>query len=607
MRNLFRILNYARPLGFFIPQYLILIVFSTAFSVVNLTALIPLLQVLFDQVSFTPESPVFEWSWSVDYFRTLFYRHLKDIIDENGKLSALYFICLLVVISVLLANLFRYLSQVLLANVRVQVIQNLRNEAFKAISNFDLEYFVTHKKGDLISRITVDVQEVEQSVVSSLKILIKEPFLIIGYFVALLSISPRLTLYTLVLIPVAGMAVSVVARKIRKWARKTQQSLGKINGTLDETLSGMRIIKAFGAAVYVRNRFAAEVQKFAKQSFNIAMKSNLSAPISEILGVGVLVVVLVIGGKQVLGNDAELGAATFIGFLVIFSQLLNPAKAISVASGKVSRGISAAERVFELIDLTPKIKDKSNAQTVSGLNQCISFHGVSFSFSGQQVLHQVNFHIPKGKTIALVGPSGSGKSTIADLICRFYDPGSGAISWDGVNLKDLTQESFRAQIGMVSQEAILFNDTVAANIAFGHDTMSKEEIIMAAKIANAHDFIQALPEGYDAVIGERGNALSGGERQRLTIARAILKDPQLLILDEATSSLDAKSEEMVQEALIRVMKGRTCLIIAHRLSTVQWVDEILVLENGKIIEQGSHVQLVEKNGLYNQLTTLQSF
>lgn len=607
MRTFLRILQFARPLGFFIPQYLVLMVLATVFSVVNLTALIPLLQVLFAQVASPgdPASPSF--SWSIDSFSALFYHHLQTRIAENGRLSALYFICGFVVISVLLANLFRYLSQLLLAKVRTAVICNLRNEAFAAVSNFDLSYFVHRRKGDVISRMTVDVQEVEQSVVSSLKVLIKEPFLILGYLIALLSISPRLTLYALLLIPFAGMAVSVVARKIRKWARRSQRSLGKMNSTLDEALSGMRTVKTFGAVHYVRRRFEEDVLRFAHQSFNIAAKSNLSAPISELMGVGVLTLILVVGGKQVLGRDASLEAAEFIGFLVIFSQMLNPAKAISVAAAQVTRGISAAERVFELIDVKPGVRDQPGAQTVTGLNHQVSFHHVSFSYGYEPVLHGLSFDLPKGKTVALVGSSGSGKSTVADLICRFYDPSDGKICWDGVDLKDLAQESLRARIGVVAQEPVLFNDSITANIAFGLSDTSMDEIIRAAQVANAHDFITALPEGYDTVIGERGNKLSGGQKQRLTIARAILKNPELLILDEATSALDARSEELVQGAIFNVMKGRTCLVIAHKLATVRHADEILVLENGKILERGSHAQLCEKDGWYRQLAGLQSF
>ncbi|WP_421892156.1 ABC transporter ATP-binding protein [Marinoscillum sp.] len=602
-----RILGFARPLGLVVPQYLVLITLATVFSVINLTALIPLLQVLFNEVESSQAMVQPPFSLTIGYLRDLFYYRLNEVVAVSGRFSALYYICLLMVASVLLANFFRYLSQLILARVRVRVIQNLRNAAFKAITNSDVGYFALRKKGDLISRVSTDVQEVEQSAVSALKIMVKEPFLIVGYFVVLFTISTELTLYTLTLVPLAGMAVSIVARRIRKWARQSQESLGQMNSTLDETITGIRIIKSLAAQSYIRERFVKEVKAYAAQSYNISRKANLASPISEVMGVAVLSVVLIIGGKMVLSPAPELSPAEFIGFLVIFSQVLVPAKAISVVFSEVNRGIVSARRVFELVDSHPEIVESDEASPVSSLRHEIVFKGVSFAYEEQDVIDQLNMTIPKGKIIALVGPSGGGKSTIADLLCRFYDPTHGSIQVDGVDLRSLALDQWRGLIGLVSQQPLLFHDTIAHNIAFGREEISLAQIKKAAEAANADGFIEALPLGYDTIIGEMGNKLSGGERQRLTIARAILQNPPILILDEATSSLDAQSEEQVQQALSALMKDRTTLVIAHRLSTIQHADEILVINNGRIMERGTHDQLKTTSGLYQQLTELQSF
>ncbi|MFH6983886.1 ABC transporter ATP-binding protein [Marinoscillum luteum] len=607
MRIFWRILGYARPLGPVVPQYLVLISLATVFSVINLTALIPLLQVLFNEVESGQMVVQPSFSWTIGYLKNLFYYHLHEAVATSGRFSALYYICLLMVASVLLANLFRYLSQLILARVRVRVIQNLRNAAFLAITNSDVGFFSSRKKGDLISRVSSDVQEVEQSAVSALKIMVKEPFLIIGYFAVLFTISAELTLYTLTLVPLAGMAVSVVARRIRKWARQTQESLGQMNSTLDETITGIRIIKALAAQSYIRQRFVKEVKAYAAQSFNISKKANLASPISEVMGVAVLSVVLIIGGKMVLSPVPELSPAEFIGFLVIFSQVLVPAKAISVVFSEINRGIISASRVFDLVDSRPEIIESDDTRPIQTLERDIVFEGVSFAYEEQEVITQLNMTIPKGKIVALVGPSGGGKSTIADLLCRFYDPTHGSITVDGVDLRSLALNQWRGLIGLVSQQPLLFHDTIANNITFGRTEVSFAQIQKAAKAANADAFIEKLPQGYETIIGEMGNKLSGGERQRLTIARAILQDPPILILDEATSSLDAQSEEQVQQALFTLMKDRTTLVIAHRLSTIQHADEILVINKGRITERGTHDQLRATSGLYQQLTQLQSF
>ncbi|RED98919.1 ABC transporter ATP-binding protein [Marinoscillum furvescens] len=602
MRVFLRILSFARPLGGTIPLYLGLIIPATIFSVVNLSVLIPLLQVLFDQAQ-EVEVGVSTSGWSIQNLKSSFYGYLHEVIQARGKLSALYLICTIAVVSVLLANCFRYFSQLVLASVRVRVMKNLRNEAYSHILYQELGFFTHRRKGDLVARVTTDIQEIEQSAVSTLKAVIKEPFLIIGYLIVLIAISPKLTLYTLLLLPVAGVGVSLVARRIRKWARRSQESMGQIGHLLDETIMGIRTIKAFMAETFQQARFEQQVKAYSDQAFQIAARSNLAAPLSEVIGVSVLVLVLVIGGREVL-VVGQLAPAEFIGFLIIFSQLLNPAKAISVAVSQISRGLSAADRVFELMDHR-SILFRSEKKELHLENELI-FDQVSFDFDGEAVLSEVSFGIKKGETIALVGPSGAGKSTVADLLCGFYQPKMGQVLIDGEPL-NLYNHQWLEQIAYVGQEPVVFHDTIAANILFANPSATDEELEHAARGAYLHEFIMSLPNCYQTTVGDRGTRLSGGERQRLTIARAILKNPKVLVLDEATSALDAQSEQLVQEAVSNLMKNRTSLVIAHRLSTIQHADRILVMDKGRIVEQGNHEELLEQKGLYHKLARLQAF
>lgn len=602
MRVFIRILSFARPLGSTIPLYLLLIIPATVFSVVNLSVLIPLLQVLFDQAQEVRVASTGGEGWTLSSLKSTFYSRLQQVIEENGKLSALYTICLVTVVSVFGANVFRYLSQLVLARVRVRVMKNLRNAAFEHILHQDLGFFTFRKKGDLVTRITTDIQEIEQSAVSTLKAVIKEPFLIIGYLIALIVISPKLTLYTLLLLPVAGVGVSLVARRIRKWARRSQESMGQIGHLLDETISGIRTLKAFKAEAFQKSRFEHQVKNYSDQAFQIAAKSNLASPLSEVIGVSVLVLVLVIGGHEVL-VAGTLQPAAFIGFLIIFSQLLNPAKAISVAVSQISRGISAAERVFELMEEKPK--PKASLINVR-FEREIAFQQVSFGFDREAIVSDIAFNIRKGETVALVGPSGAGKSTIADLLCGFYQPKDGQITVEGVAISKLGS-SWLEYIGYVGQEPVVFHDTIAANLRLARPEATQAALEQAASLANLHEFVEGLPLGYQTVIGDRGTRLSGGERQRLTIARAMLKNPELLILDEATSALDAQSEQLVQEAVSNLMSNRTTLVIAHRLGTIRHADQILVLDKGRIVEHGKHEALMEKQGLYHELVQLQAF
>ncbi len=602
-----RILNYARPLGSRGVLYLFLVFGATVFGVINLTALIPLLQVLFESESTTliQEAPIS--AWNLNYLVWLFNSQINDLIVLKGKTKAVLFICTFIFVAVFLANIFRYASQIILAKVRIRIIKRLREASFDAMIDLDMSYFTDQRKGDLISRFTTDMQEVEQSVVASLKMIIREPVLILGYLVALLMISPELTMYALLLVPITGFIVSLVARRIRKWALKSQETVGRMGHVMDESISGLRTIKGFGAEAFVRNRFRKEVTGYAQQSFEIARKSNLASPISEVIGTGVLCFLLILGGNMVLGDNATLSASQFIGFLIIFSQTLVPAKSISVAVSQINRGLAAGERVFEIMDTPRKIQDPECPEVFKGLEKNIVFEKVSFKYDRDTVLHHVDLEIIKGKSIALVGRSGSGKSTIADLVCRFHDPTDGYVIVDGKDLKTIAVKDWRNQLAVVSQQPVLFHDSIANNIAFGSEEANKQAIEESAKQAMAHDFIMDLPNGYQTVIGDMGNKLSGGERQRITIARAILKNPAVLILDEPTSSLDGQSEQELQESLRQVMNGRTCIIIAHKLSIAKLADEIILIDRGIIIDRGRHEDLILNSVPYQQLTELQSF
>ena len=607
MKTYFRILSFARPLGFKIPQYAVFILFHVVFSVLNFTILKPLLDVLFDETANSPVITEFpEFEFDTKYLTDIFYYYFGGVIREYGRLQALYFTCGVIVTSVFFSNLFQYLASIVLASVRVKVVTRMRNFVFNNVTGFDLGYFTENKKGDIMSRITTDMQQVESTVVNSLKALFKEPLLMIGYFIALFNMSVDLTLYTLLILPVSGGIISYIAKKLKKRATRMQESIGRINGIVDETLTGMRIIKAFTARKYTNRKFEEEVDRYGHHSFNMSVRQDLARPISEFLGVAFVSLILLIGGTMVLNNESELSASGFITFIIIFSQVLTPAKALSNAFSNVYRGIASGERIFELADVRPAIEESPVARSISQFGDRISFRDVSFAYNIRKVIENISFEIEKGKIIALVGPSGGGKSTIADLIPRFYDPVEGHIELDGVDLRDYKLDDLRGQMGIVTQESILFNDTIFQNIAYGKKGATMDEVTSAARIANAHDFIEKLDNGYHTFIGERGSKLSGGQRQRISIARAVLKNPPILILDEATSALDSESEKLVQEAIYQLMQNRTTLVIAHRLSTVQNADEIIVLQDGQILQKGTHDQLMQYGGLYNKLIEMQS-
>jgi ATP-binding cassette, subfamily B, bacterial MsbA len=607
MKIVFRIFSYAKKLRLFIPQYIIFVLLGVIFSVFNLALLKPLLDVLFKQESDVVFTKPGSFEFSLEYLKESFYYQFNSIIEQYGDKQALLFVCIIVLTSVLLTNVFRYLSSIISARIRLDVVKYLRMDIFNKVSRMHLGYFSNERRGDLISRITNDVQEVEVSILSSPKSLFKEPVTIIIYFIALFMMSVKLTLFTLIILPTAGGALGYLVKKLKKKAVQSQDSLGRIVNILDETLGGMRIIKAFNAREYVQKRIDNETSFYRRVNLSYSIRKELGSPISEFLGIVIVTIILWVGGSLVLDNDSSLTASGFIAYLVIFSQIISPAKALSQGLSEIQKGIASGERIFKVIDTVPEIQNKPNAIVLKGFNDKLVFENVCFSYdSDQQVLKNINLEIKKGKTIALVGPSGGGKSTLADLIPRFYDTTTGDIKIDGISLKDCNIDSVRKQMGIVTQESILFNDTIFNNIAFGIDGADEETVMNAAKIANAHNFIIELEQGYQTNIGERGMKLSGGQRQRLSIARAVLKNPPILILDEATSALDSESEKLVQEALSNLMQNRTSVVIAHRLSTIQHADEIVVIQNGEVIERGAHKELLVKGGMYKKLSGMQN-
>ena len=604
MNTYFRLLQYAKPYKWLIPQYFIYTLLFVLFSVINLAVLAPLLNLLFEP----PSTDVAETTqvepdlWSLEQF----YAYLNEFIAAQTKEEALYTICLILLISVVLANLFNYLTLMLQAKARINAVTNLRNSVFNRITELDMGYFTNARKGDVMTKVSTDVQNIEATIVNSLTVLFKEPFLIMGYFFILFFISVELTLYTLLLVPISGSAISQIAKRLKRRAQFTQESISRMTNILEETLSGMRVIKAFNAQWYTQKKFTDEAGVYANQSMKMAIKSNLSAPLAQVLGTSMLCLILLIGGNMVLSDTHQLDPSKFILFLITFGQLIVPAKNIANAFTNIQKGLVSSERVFQLIDTPIQVTDNANAKDLENFNSGISFKDVHFAYENRKVLDGISFNIAKGSTVAMVGQSGAGKSTIADLLARFYNPAEGAIRVDGQNIKDITISSLRKKMGIVTQESILFNDTIRQNISFGKAGAHFEEIIAAAKIANAHDFIMQLEKNYDTVIGERGSKLSGGQKQRMSIARALLKNPEILILDEATSALDSESEKLVQDAILNLTKNRTTLVIAHRLSTIQNADLILVLKEGKIIQSGTHMELIEEVGVYKTLLEIQN-
>jgi subfamily B ATP-binding cassette protein MsbA len=599
-----KILKYAIPYKGYALLNIFFNILYAFFSALSMIAFIPLLEVLFQNTKKTILKP--EYSE---------FNSLKSYIEEwlsfqvNYQLSkdigtTLIYVVSLVIILFLLKNLFNYLALFFITYMRNGVLKDIRNALFDKIINLPVAFFTEKKKGDLMARISADVIEVQVSFLSILELLIREPLTIIFTLVAMLTISSKLTLFVIIFIPISGFFISLIGKKLRKDSDLVQKEQGNFLSIIDETINGQKVIKTFGAGNLFISKFQNSTKRFFNYSNRLLHRANLAAPSSEFFGITVIGVLLWYGGQMVL-IDQTIKGSTFLVFIGLAYNILTPAKAISKSVFSIRKGDAAAARIIELLEAENALKDKVDAIAKTSLTSEIEFKNVKFSYDNQIIIPDLNLIIKKGETVALVGQSGSGKTTIANLLARFYDVQSGSISLDGLELPKIKKKSLHEMIGIVTQDSILFNDSIKNNLIIGKKGATKEEVIQAAKAANAHDFIINMEDGYESNIGESGNKLSGGQKQRISIARAILKNPQILILDEATSSLDTKSEKLVQEALEFIMKGRTAIVIAHRLSTIQKANLIVVMQNGEIVEKGSHDQLISKKEAYYNLVQLQ--
>lgn len=607
MNTFFRLIAFAKPYSKFWPRYLLISILSVIFGIANYALIGPLLKVLFEADSMDLSVVVPEFSLSADYLSDAFNYYLVGYIKESGALSGLIYVCIVLITTSMLSNLMRYLSQRVLVSMRTHIMKNIRTALFDKITKLHVGYFNMHRKGDILSSISNDVTEVQNGVANSFHILFRDPLLIIGFLSMLLYMSPQLTIVTLLTLPVSAIVIARISRKLKKGAVETQSMMGRIVSHFEEAISGSRIIKAFNAQKYVKENFRASNEQHRKLSKKMFNKQELASPMSEFLGITVAAFVIFYAGFLQMKGQLGMEWSQFVVYIGFYWRVLEPSKAMSNAFANLQRGLASGERLFAILDVETSIKKSVNPVPVKEFIEQIEFRNVSFNYTGEPVLKGINLSIPKGKTIALVGPSGAGKSTMVDLIPRFYDVSSGAILLDSKDIRDYEPKDLIGLMGIVTQEAILFNDTVYNNITFGMEGMSEQDVIKAAKIANAHEFIENLPKGYQTNIGDRGANLSGGQRQRLAIARAVLKNPPILILDEATSALDTESEKLVQQALTNLMKNRTSIVIAHRLSTIQHANEIVVLKEGEIVERGTHQELLEQNGLYSHLCHLQTF
>lgn len=605
MKSLLKIVKYIIPyksLAFLSVGFNILF---AIFNLLSILAFIPFLSLLFGNTEPVLTEPEFEFN--ISYAKELFNYKLTPYIQQSGKEAALFIICLVVASLFLLKNLCRYFSKFFLAFIRSGVVRDIRKRVYRKILILPLSYHSEEKKGDIISRITGDVQEVEWSIMNSLEMVFRDPISIILSLSTMIMINAKLTLFSLVLLPVSGLIIGRIGKSLKRTSTKLQIRMGELLSNVEETLSGLRIIKAFNAEKSSNEKFDGINEMYRATMLRMFRKRDLASPLSEFLGSLVMVTLVWYGGNMVLDANIEFDAEDFIGYIAMFSQLLNPAKSLSTAYYNIQKGAASTERIDAIIEAENNIKEKQNAKSIGDFTHAIAYKNLSFAYEESTVLNNINLSIEKGKTIALVGQSGGGKSTMVDLLPRFYDPVSGEISIDGTDIREYKIKDVRALMGIVSQQSILFNDTVFNNIALGVENANREKVIEAAKIANAHEFISKLPEGYDTNIGDGGGKLSGGQKQRLSIARAVLKNPPIMILDEATSALDTESEKLVQDALYKLMQNRTSIVIAHRLSTIQHADEIIVMHEGEIVERGSHESLIAQGGVYKKLTDLQTF
>ena len=602
-----RLLGFARPIRKYAIPYFFYSLFYALFNSLTFLLIMPILKTMFDaDYTFVYVEKLPPLAFNQEYLTALFNFTYSHLFNEYNPENVLLLLAIVTIFVSLLSNLFRYMGAWTVENMRTRTLQRMRNEMFSKVVDMNVGYFSDQRKGDIISKITSDVGVVQFCITNTLQVAFREPFLIIGYTVMMVAISWELALFSVLFLPVVALIIGSIVKRLRHPARTSQQRMGELVSTLDESLSGIKVIKSYNATGYVKQKFYDLSEDLARLTLSMARRQQLASPMSEFLGISAVGVILVFGGMLVINRS--LNAGEFVAFIAMFSQITRPVRTFIDQFSNINQGIAAGERIFSIIDAQSEIQDKPGAIELDGLKDKIEFRDIHFSYDGsREVIEGISFEIKRGETVALVGPSGGGKSTLSELIPRFYDVKAGDILIDGVSVRDYTQDSLRAHMSVVAQDTVLFNDTIEGNIAMGKAGATHDEIVEAARIANADCFIQEAPEGYQTNIGDRGVKLSGGQRQRLSIARAVLKNPEILILDEATSALDTESEKLVQDALNKLLVGRTSVVIAHRLSTIHNADKIIVVDHGRVAEQGTHTELLAKGGIYAKLIELQSF
>ena len=605
-----RLVGFARPLSKYAVPYFIFALLHAVFNTFNYAMIIPILDAMFGSTGGWPFVPTYSFpdiSFDTEFLHsTLNYLYTTFVGDNFETVPFLALLGCITVAMNFLSNLFRYAASMTVENLRVNTLRRMRDEMFHKVINMNVGYFSEQRKGDIMSKITNDVMVVQYCITNTLQVAFRDPLLIVGYLVLMIGISWQLSVFAIIFLPIVGVLIGSIVKRLRNPAKRSQERMGEMVSVLDESLSGMKTIKGYNATSMILNKFVYINEQFSKLALSMARRQMLASPMSEFLGITAVAIILVFGGTLV--SEGLVSGAGFIAFIAAFSQITRPLRSFIDQFATINQGVAAGERIFALIDTQNEVTDEPDAETFEGLKDSIEIKNVHFSYDGsREVINDISIKVRKGETVALVGPSGGGKSTLSELIPRFYDVTAGEILFDGVNVKHIKQESLRARMSIVAQDTVLFNDTIEGNILMGKLDATREEVIEAAKIANAHSFIMEAPEGYETNIGDRGSKLSGGQRQRISIARAVLKNPEILILDEATSALDTESEKLVQEALTKLLVGRTSIVIAHRLSTIYNADRIYVIDQGRVAEEGTHKELVEKGGIYAHLIKMQSF